>query len=93
MDKVRPKYVLVQEKIKDAIKHRKIVDKLPGERALAKEYGYSYMTIRKAVDNLVAKGLLYKIPMKGTYVANSKTRKKKTGCLVSKGSRFSFRTQ
>ena len=81
MDKVTPKYVLVQEKIKHAIKHRKIIDKLPGERTLAKEYGYSYMTIRKAVDNLVAEGLLYKIPMKGTFVANRKSRKKKTNII------------
>ncbi len=81
MDKVTPKYVLVQEKIKDAIKHRKIIDKLPGERALAKQYGYSYMTIRKAVDNLVAEGLLYKIPMKGTFIADRKSRKKKTNII------------
>ncbi len=81
MDKVTPKYVLVQEKIKDAIKHRKIIDKLPGERTLAKEYGFSYMTIRKAVDNLVAQGLLYKIPMKGTFVADRKTSKKKTNII------------
>ena len=81
MDKVTPKYVLVQEKIKDAIKQRKIIDKLPGERALAKEYGFSYMTIRKAVENLVAEGLLYKIPMKGTFVADRKTRKKKTNII------------
>ena len=78
MDKPTPKYVLVEQKIKHAIKHREIVDKLPGERTLAKEYGFSYMTIRKAVENLVAEGLLYKIPMKGTFVADRKTRKKKT---------------
>ena len=76
MDKPTPKYVLVEQKIKHAIKHREIVDKLPGERALAKEYGFSYMTIRKAVENLVAEGLLYKIPMKGTFVADRKPRKK-----------------
>ena len=78
MDKATPKYVLVQDKIKQAIKSREIIDKLPGERILAKEYGYSYMTIRKAVDNLVTEGLLYKIPMKGTFVANRKSTKKKT---------------
>jgi DNA-binding LacI/PurR family transcriptional regulator len=81
MDKVTPKYVLVQDKIKQAIKRRDIIDKLPGERILAKEYGYSYMTIRKAVDNLVAEGLLYKIPMKGTFVANRKSSKKKTNII------------
>jgi len=81
MNKPTPKYVLVEEKIKNAIKHREIIDKLPGERTLAKEYGYSYMTIRKAVENLVAEGVLYKIPMKGTFVADRKTGKKKTNII------------
>jgi DNA-binding LacI/PurR family transcriptional regulator len=78
MDKVTPKYVLVEEKIKQAIKRKEIIDKLPGERSLAKQYGFSYMTIRKAVDNLVAEGLLYRIPMKGTFVVDSRARKTKT---------------
>ncbi len=78
MSKTKPKYVLVEEKIRQAIKAKTIVEKLPGERTLAKEFGYSYMTIRKAVDNLVAEGVLYKLPTKGTYVADRKTGKKKT---------------
>lgn len=81
MDKKTPKYILVQEKIKQAIKHREITGKLPGERTLAKDYGYSYMTIRKAVDNLVAEGILYKLPTKGTFVADRKTAKKNTKIL------------
>ena len=81
MNKVTPKYVLVQEKIRHAIEHRKIVDRLPGERALAKEYGYSYMTIRRAVENLVAEGWLYKIPMKGTFVADRTNSRKKTNII------------
>ena len=36
MDKKIPKYILVQEKIKHAIKHKEIAGKLPGERTLAK---------------------------------------------------------
>ena len=78
MDKKTPKYILVQEKIKQAIKNKQITEKLPGERTLAKDYGYSYMTIRKAVDNLVTEGVLYKLPTKGTFVADRKTSKKKT---------------
>lgn len=78
MNKPLPKYILVQKKIKQAIKNKKIVNKLPGERTLAKEFGYSYMTIRKAVDNLVNEGVLYKLPTKGTYVADRKTGRKKT---------------
>ena len=78
MNKPKPKYLLVEEKITQAIKNKQIDNRLPGERTLAKEYGYSYMTIRKAVDNLVAKGILYKLPTKGTFVADRKKAKKKT---------------
>lgn len=78
MNKATPKYVIVKDKIKRAIKNREIVDKLPGERVLAKEFGFSYMTIRKAIDNLVVEGVLYKLPTKGTFVAKGKKAKKET---------------
>ena len=68
MDKTIPKYALVEKKIRQAIGQRVIVDKLPGERVLAKEFGVSYMTLRKAVENLVAAGVLYKVPQLGTFV-------------------------
>ena len=76
MDVTTPKYVLVEEHIKRAIKNKTIKDRLPGERQLAKELGFSYMTIRKAIDNLVNDGVLYKVPTKGTFVADQNTGKK-----------------
>ena len=79
MDTATPKYVLVENHIKKAIKKKIITDKLPGERTLAKELGFSYMTIRKAIDNLVSEGLLYKVPTKGTFVSTKKkTKRNKT---------------
>ena len=78
MTKPIPKYVLVEEQIKRDIKLEVIVGKLPGERTLAKKFGLSYMTIRKAVDNLVAEGILYRLPKKGTFVADRKSSRKKT---------------
>ena len=68
MTKATPKYLMVEEKIKEAIRQRTIVDKLPGERVLAQEFGVSYMTARKAVENLVSQRILYKVPSRGTYV-------------------------
>lgn len=68
MDKTIPKYLLVEKKIRQAIGQRVIVDKLPGERVLAKDFGVSYMTLRRAVENLVAAGVLYKVPQLGTFV-------------------------
>lgn len=71
MSQQTPKYQQVEHHIRQAIEQSAIVDKLPGERTLAKELGVSYMTLRKAIDNLVAEGLLYKIPTKGTFVVSS----------------------
>ncbi|MDJ0832115.1 MAG: GntR family transcriptional regulator [Gammaproteobacteria bacterium] len=76
MSKATPKYLLVEEHIKKSIKNKTITDKLPGERTLAKELGFSYMTIRKAIDNLVAQGVLYKIPTKGTFLADRRSRQR-----------------
>ena len=70
MDTYKHKYLFAQNKIRQAIKHLKTNERLPGERVFAQELGISYMTARKAVDNLVAEGVLYRIPKKGTYVAN-----------------------
>ena len=78
MDTTIPKYVLVEDHIRQAIKQQKIVDKLPGERSLASELGFSYMTIRKAIENLVNDGTLYRVPAKGTFVADQKANKPKT---------------
>lgn len=78
---MKPKYILVQERIKQAIKNKEIVDRLPGERTLARDFGFSYMTIRKAIDNLVNEGVLYKVPTKGAFVADRKKSKKKTNII------------
>ena len=76
-----PKYLLVEEHIRQQIIQRKITHKLPGERILARDLGYSYMTVRKAIENLVNEGILYKVPTKGTFVADRKQRKTKTGTI------------
>lgn len=63
-----PKYLLVERHIRAAIKRKEISDKLPSERALAKRLGFSYMTIRKALEILERDGLIYKLPQKGSFV-------------------------
>jgi len=77
-DITTPKYVLVEDYIRQQIKKNRFSDKLPGERSLAADLGFSYMTVRKAVENLVNEGLLYKIPTKGTFIADQKANKIKT---------------
>lgn len=47
-------------------------DRLPSEPDLAQKYGISRMTARRALDSLVAEGLLERHAGKGTFVARSK---------------------
>ena len=44
-------------------------DKLPGEHHLANEYKVSYMTVRRAVGELIDEGVLYRENGQGTFVA------------------------
>ncbi len=70
LDIPQHKYLIAEDKIREVISRLEIDDKLSGERVLAKELGISYMTVRKAIEKLVTCGALYKIPKKGTYVAD-----------------------
>ena len=78
MDRFAHKYLFAEKKIKDSIRNFEVDTKLDGERTFAEELGISYMTVRKAVDNLVDDGVLYKIPRRGTYVASRKAMARKT---------------
>lgn len=78
MGKSVPKYILVENYIKDGIRKKELTDKLPGERVLAKQLGVSYMTVRKSIDNLVNAGLLYKVPTQGTFVDKNNSKRKKS---------------
>ncbi len=74
-----PKYIRVKHKLRNSIKTGSIIDKLPGERVLAAELGVSYMTVRKAVAELVEEGVLHKESTKGTFVNNKSRNSKVTG--------------
>jgi GntR family transcriptional regulator len=66
-----PLYQQLRKALRDAIEdHRLSVDEaLPPERDLASEFGVSRITVRKAVDELVAEGLLTRRQGAGTFVA------------------------
>ncbi|MFD9905882.1 GntR family transcriptional regulator [Streptomyces sp. NPDC059063] len=42
---------------------------IPGENALADEYGLSRPTVRRSIAVLAEAGLVYAVPGRGTYVA------------------------
>ncbi len=73
-----PKYIAVKEQIRESIKDGSLKGKIPGERQLAKHYNVSYMTVRRAISELVESGILHKFATKGTFVSHSKSTPKVT---------------
>lgn len=47
-------------------------DRLPSHHALCEQHAVSYMTMRRAITELVQEGVLYALPGKGVYVAAPK---------------------
>src|SRR4051794_23694155 len=70
MNPTPPKYTRVRDALARLIRSGKYTpgQKLPGERALAVEYGISYMTARRAGSELVQQGLLDRRPWEGLFV-------------------------
>ena len=69
-DEKLPKYYLVKKAIVENIDNEVYDSKepIPSERELMETYQVSRITIRKAIDELVTEGYLYKVQGKGTYV-------------------------
>ncbi|WP_417252542.1 GntR family transcriptional regulator [Castellaniella sp.] len=66
-----PLYQVVKQRILDALasKEWKQGDALPSEKFLASHFGVSIGTLRKAVDELAAEGILIRHQGRGTFVA------------------------
>ena len=66
-----PLYQKLQEALREAIQNRLLApgEALPPERDLAEEFEISRITVRKAVDGLVAEGLLTRRQGAGTFVS------------------------
>jgi GntR family transcriptional regulator len=65
-----PKYYLVKQKIVEMINNEEIGPDgmIPSERELMSSFGISRITVKKAIDDLVTEGYLYRIQGKGTFV-------------------------
>jgi DNA-binding GntR family transcriptional regulator len=68
-----PRYKVIEKDILDKInsQYYKIKETIPTEKELADEYHVSRVTVRKATDSLVMKGLLKRVAGSGTYVQDS----------------------
>ncbi len=69
-----PKYFLVKNHILEQIKSKRLEPDgmLPSEKELMEKFSVSRITVRKALDDLVMDGYIYKIQGKGTYVKQHK---------------------
>jgi len=67
-----PKHQQLREILLDLIAASPPESPVPSERDLAKRYGIARMTVRQAVESLVAEGRLFKVAGKGTFVARTK---------------------
>lgn len=65
-----PKYYILKQKLIEKIDQEefKANELIPSERELIQMYDVSRITVRKAIDELVNEGYLYKVQGKGTYV-------------------------
>lgn len=73
-DAISPLYVQLMEELETSIRNGvyKPGDKIMTEAEMAKEYGVSLITVRKAVGSLMEKGLVMRKQGKGTFVTKPK---------------------
>lgn len=68
-----PLYIQIEDLLEKKILSKEFLpgSKIPSERDLAKQYGVNRMTVKKAIDSLREKGLLYRKQGSGTFVAST----------------------
>jgi GntR family transcriptional regulator len=69
-----PLYLQIEEEVRARIEQGSLaaLGQVPSEAELSEEFSVSRMTARKALDRLVAEGILFRRPGKGTFVAPAK---------------------
>ena len=69
-----PLYARLKERIIQDVETGvfKAGDRLPSQRELCQQFNMSHMTVRRAIDELVAEGVVFGIPGKGLYVSEKK---------------------
>jgi GntR family transcriptional regulator len=75
-----PLYIQIRERILDNIKNKKIKEgeKLPTEQEMAQSIGVNRLTVRRAIEDLVADGLVQRVRGRGTFVLSQKMTRRNT---------------
>ncbi len=66
------KHVQVREYVRSLVSGAEPGTPAPSERELVQQFRVARMTVRQALDALVAEGLLERVPGRGTFVANAR---------------------
>jgi GntR family transcriptional regulator len=66
-----PRYHEIERTLQERIEHLEPGDLLPSDTELCVEFDVSRMTARNAMQRLAQAGLVYRVPGRGTYVAQS----------------------
>src|SRR5690349_23196736 len=71
-----PAYQTLREQLRDDIAAGRYSDglRLPTESELVERHGLSRQTVRRAFQDLVAEGMVYRVPGRGTYASESEQR-------------------
>lgn len=74
MEPTEPLYAQLKEKIIQDLESGSIKpgDRLPSQRELCLQFNMSHMTVRRAINELIAEGVIFAIPGKGMYAAEQK---------------------
>lgn len=80
-----PIYIEIKNRIMEEIADKPATSPISSERDMAIKYGASRMTVRKAINELVTEGILYRDKNKGTYVADRKLINKNTSTEILGG--------
>jgi DNA-binding LacI/PurR family transcriptional regulator len=68
--RLAPPYQLAKERVRTLVMDGSYAERLPPERDLATTFGISYMTLRRAIGELVDEGLLRREVGRGTFVCS-----------------------
>ena len=76
-----PRYYEIEQALRARIAGLQPHEALPSDAQLCEEFGVSRMTARNAVQRLVQEGLVYRVPGRGTFVADESAHRTATHVL------------
>lgn len=83
----KPKYLIIKESLLESIEGQEANTPIQSEREISSHLNASRMTVRRAIEELVEEGILYRDKNKGTYVGDKKLHKKTPLLLLAEASK------